>query len=155
MDASYIGKKISESRKQKGMTQKDLAKLLNITDKAVSKWERGLNFPDIALLEQLAAVLQISVAELLGIEDTPSEQAVLDLAAIAQQEKRAIVKELIHYHQLCWWFDFCPIRAHTCAPRRRCLKQLCHQTSKRGPIGYLLSSTLPSVPVCISSLLLP
>ena len=62
---------------------------------------------------------------------------------------------LIHYHQLCWWFDFCPIRAHTCAPRRRCLKQLCHQTSKRGPIGYLLSSTLPSVPVCISSLLLP
>lgn len=96
MDASYIGKKISESRKQKGMTQKDLAKLLNITDKAVSKWERGLNFPDIALLEQLAAVLQISVAELLGIEDTPSEQAVLDLAAIAQQEKRAIVKELIN-----------------------------------------------------------
>ena len=95
MDASYIGKKISECRKQKGMTQKELAELLNITDKAVSKWERGLNFPDIALLEQLADALQISVTELLGIENTPREQAVLDIAVIAQQEKRTIVKELI------------------------------------------------------------
>ena len=41
MDASFIGKKISECRKQKGMTQRELAELLNITDKAVSKWERG------------------------------------------------------------------------------------------------------------------
>ncbi|MGN0268683.1 MAG: helix-turn-helix domain-containing protein [Lachnospiraceae bacterium] len=95
MDASYIGKKISECRKQKGMTQKELAELLNITDKAVSKWERGLNFPDIALLEQLADALQISVTELLGIENTPREQAILDIAVIAQQEKRAIVRELI------------------------------------------------------------
>ena len=95
MDASFIGKKISECRKQKGMTQRELAELLNITDKAVSKWERGLNFPDIALLEQLADALQISITELLGIENTPREQAVLDIAVIAQQEKRSIVKELI------------------------------------------------------------
>lgn len=41
MDASYTGEKISELRKEKGLTQKDLAELLNVTNKAVSKWECG------------------------------------------------------------------------------------------------------------------
>ncbi len=66
MDAGYTGKKISECRKKIGLTQKELAGMLHVTDKAVSKWERGLNFPDISILEDLAEALQISVVELLG-----------------------------------------------------------------------------------------
>ena len=50
MDASNTGEKISELRKEKGLTQKDLAELLNVTNKAVSKWECEKNFPDLALL---------------------------------------------------------------------------------------------------------
>lgn len=50
MDASYTGVQISTLRRQKDMTQKELARLLHVTDKAVSKWERGRNFPDLILL---------------------------------------------------------------------------------------------------------
>lgn len=47
MDKEKMGKFISEARKKKGLTQKDLASIIYISDKAVSKWERGLSFPDI------------------------------------------------------------------------------------------------------------
>lgn len=51
MNAEYTGKKIAELRKNKDMTQKELAEKLHVTDKAVSKWERGVNFPDLELNE--------------------------------------------------------------------------------------------------------
>ena len=54
MNAEYTGKKIAELRKEKNLTQKELAKKLHVTDKAVSKWERGVNFPDLGLMEALA-----------------------------------------------------------------------------------------------------
>ena len=57
MDAAYTGKEISERRKALGLTQKELAEKLHVTDKAVSKWERGINFPDLGLMENLAKVL--------------------------------------------------------------------------------------------------
>lgn len=56
---------ISESRKAKKLTQRELAELLNVTDKAVSKWERGLSCPDISLLTSLSDIFGISVGELL------------------------------------------------------------------------------------------
>lgn len=56
---------IKELRKEKGMTQKQLAELLHITDRAVSKWERGLCAPDISLLEPLAKALDVSIVELI------------------------------------------------------------------------------------------
>lgn len=55
MDAAATGKRIAALRRQKGWTQKQLAEQLHVTDKAVSKWERGLNFPDLGLIEPLAA----------------------------------------------------------------------------------------------------
>lgn len=61
-----MGQFISELRKSKQMTQKDLAIKLNITDKAVSKWERGLSCPDISLLSSIAEVLGITTGELLN-----------------------------------------------------------------------------------------
>lgn len=66
-----MGEIISARRKELGMTQKELAAKLNVTDKAVSKWERGLAFPDISSIPQLAEVLEISVAELM---DAQSEE---------------------------------------------------------------------------------
>lgn len=70
MDNQRIGTFIRELRKEKGMTQKDLAEHLHITDRAVSKWERGICAPDIALLEPLAELLGVTVGELLLGERT-------------------------------------------------------------------------------------
>lgn len=53
MDNQKLGIFITELRKEKGLTQAQLAQKLNVTDKAVSKWERGVGFPDIKLLEPL------------------------------------------------------------------------------------------------------
>ena len=57
MDAKKFGMFIATLRKEKNMTQVDLAKKLQVTDKAVSKWERGLGFPDINSIEPLADAL--------------------------------------------------------------------------------------------------
>lgn len=69
MDAKKTGKIISINRKSMNMTQGELAKKLHITDKAVSKWERGLSFPDISLLIPLSEILNISLYDLLKGED--------------------------------------------------------------------------------------
>lgn len=61
-----MGEIISSLRKEKGMTQKELADMLSITDKAVSKWERDLACPDIQTIPKLAQILEISVEELVN-----------------------------------------------------------------------------------------
>ena len=66
MDKEKTGQLITELRKEKGLTQKQLADALNVTDKAVSKWERGLSFPDISMLEPLSELLDVSIMELLA-----------------------------------------------------------------------------------------
>lgn len=68
MDNVIFGKFIRESRKEKGLTQKQLADLLHVSDKAVSKWENGAGFPDIKLLEPLAECLGVSLLELMQSE---------------------------------------------------------------------------------------
>lgn len=65
MDCSKTGKIILELRKEKGMTQKQLADAINISDKTVSKWERGLGCPDVSLLSELSEVLEVNVEKLL------------------------------------------------------------------------------------------
>ena len=60
-----IGETIASLRKQKGMTQNELAEKMNVTDKAVSKWERDLSCPDINTISKLAEILDVSVEELL------------------------------------------------------------------------------------------
>lgn len=74
MNNEKFGKLISEARKEKNLTQKELAKILNVTDKAISKWERGKSYPDISLLEPLSEVLNISVVELLKGEKTDKKE---------------------------------------------------------------------------------
>lgn len=60
-----IGETIASLRKEKGMTQNELAEKMNVTDKAVSKWERDLSCPDINTISKLSDVLGVSVEELL------------------------------------------------------------------------------------------
>lgn len=60
-----IGRMIAELRKEKGMTQAELAEKMGVTDKAVSKWERDLSFPDISTIPKLAEILNITVDELM------------------------------------------------------------------------------------------
>ena len=65
MEKKTLGNMIAELRKEKGMTQADLAEKMGITDKAVSKWERDLSYPDITTIPKLADILGVSADELL------------------------------------------------------------------------------------------
>ena len=65
MEKQTLGQKIAELRKAKNMTQLELANKLNITDKAVSKWERDISCPDVSTYPKLAEILGVSVDELL------------------------------------------------------------------------------------------
>lgn len=68
MDSEKFGNLIKELRKKKNITQKELGEILHITDKAISKWERGLSIPDVTMLNKLADVFEISVEELINGE---------------------------------------------------------------------------------------
>lgn len=95
MDAKTTGQMIAQRRKEKGMTQRDLAQQMHVTTQAVSKWERGLNFPDIAILEPLAQVLGLTVSQLLSgsPEEQPAEQLVTQsLSTFHGQWRRSLVR---------------------------------------------------------------
>lgn len=92
MDTQYTGRKISELRKEKSWTQKDIAERLHVSVAAVSKWERGLNFPDLSLMEPLAQILDITVSELLGLENEPADKVIQNIAELSADEKTASEK---------------------------------------------------------------
>ncbi len=73
MNAILTGQFISRVRMEKGMTQKELAQKVGVTDKAVSKWETGRGMPDISSLDALCNALDVSVNELLSGEVLPPE----------------------------------------------------------------------------------
>ena len=68
MDCSRVGNLIFDLRTEKGLTQKQLADAMNISDKTESKWERGLGCPDVSLLSELSAILEVDIKRLLGGE---------------------------------------------------------------------------------------
>ena len=73
MDQEKIGKFIASCRKEKKLTQEELAEKLNITKNAVSKWERGLSLMDMSLLKPLSEILGVSVNEILSGEKIDNE----------------------------------------------------------------------------------
>ena len=73
MDLIKIGKYIAAKRKALGLTQKQLAEKLNMSDKSVSKWERGICLPDVTVYLELCEILGISINEFLAGEDIPKE----------------------------------------------------------------------------------
>lgn len=93
MDNKKIGTFISELRKEKNMTQKDLAEKLNVTDKAVSKWERGVGYPEITILPRLADALGVTTSELLQGEHTQEAMQTQSVAA------EPIVRSAVEYAQ--------------------------------------------------------
>ena len=68
MDCTKTGRLIYSLRKEKGMTQRQLAQLMNISDKTVSKWERGLGSPDLSLLPSLSEIFSVNIEGLLSGE---------------------------------------------------------------------------------------
>lgn len=72
MASKSMGEIISTLRREKGMTQKQLADMLNITDKAVSKWERDVACPDTQTIPKLAEILGVSVGELMNAKSVPA-----------------------------------------------------------------------------------
>ena len=76
MDLIKIGKYIAEKRKALGLTQKQLAEKLNMSDKSVSKWERGICLPDVSIYMELCSILRISINEFLAGEDIGAENII-------------------------------------------------------------------------------
>ena len=74
LDKQKFGSFVSERRRALGLTQRSLAERLSVSDKAVSKWERGQSMPDVALLVPLAGALGVSVTELLTGERMESDK---------------------------------------------------------------------------------
>ena len=96
MDQIKIGKFIAVCRKQKGLTQMQLAEKLNITDKAISKWERGIAMPDSSIMLALCDILGISVNELLSgekinMENNPKNELLLLEMAKELEKKNKII----------------------------------------------------------------
>lgn len=90
LDKEKFGKFVAKLRKEKGYTQKELAKQLSISDKAVSKWETGVTIPDVALLIPLSELLGVTVTELLtGERLTPQQPMMPD--TVEELVKTAIV----------------------------------------------------------------
>jgi len=97
MDQLKIGKFIAECRKTENLTQMQLAEKLGITDKAISKWERGIAMPDSSIMLELCAILGISVNELLSGEkismennNQKNEQLLLDMAKELERKNKTI-----------------------------------------------------------------
>ena len=97
MDQIKIGKFIAECRKKEGMTQMQLAEKLNITDRAVSKWETGKALPDSSIMLALCGILKITVNDLLSGEEISmensnqkNEQLLLDMAKELEQKNKTI-----------------------------------------------------------------
>jgi len=73
MDCSKVGKLILTLRKEKNMTQKELANKLNLSDRTISKWERGIGCPDVSLLNELSQILGVHIEKILTGDLAPSK----------------------------------------------------------------------------------
>lgn len=95
MDAMKTGALIAQARKEKGLTQKELAEKVYVSVQAVSKWELGKNFPDLPLMEPLAEALDLTVTELLAGErgEQPGEEAVRDSLRLGEEQLRPKIKK--------------------------------------------------------------
>ena len=89
IDKAKFGAFVAQLRKEKGLMQKELAEKLYVSDKAVSKWERGLSIPDVAILVPLAEILGVTVTELLECRRLPKDEP------MDSQQTEELVKKVI------------------------------------------------------------
>ena len=117
MNLKKIGMYIAAKRKALGLTQVELAKQLGMSDKSVSKWERGVCLPDVSIYEQLCDILGISINEFIAGEDLDfaaidvyarqSEKNLLDVATEAEEKYNKmqnwlICLAIIYFAISCW-----------------------------------------------------
>lgn len=76
MEKQSFGTMIAKMRKEQGMTQLELAEKMGVTDKAVSKWERDLSFPDVNSIPRLAEIFNVTVDEMMQVKANAKESAV-------------------------------------------------------------------------------
>ncbi len=86
MKLKEVGTKIAALRKEKQITQKNIADKLHVTTVAVSKWERGINYPNMEQVEKLADILETTPAELMGLETASANDIINDISQIAMLE---------------------------------------------------------------------
>lgn len=94
MDAKEFGKFIAQLRKENQLTQAELGKKLQVSDKAVSRWERGLGFPDISTIEPLADALGVTVAEIMKCQR-------MEEADEKKEEVNAVVESTLDLMKYC------------------------------------------------------
>lgn len=165
LDKAAFGRFLAQLRREKGMTQKELAATLYVSDKAVSKWERGLSVPDISLLVPLAEQLNVTVAELLQGRRVEEEQRftreetedlirkALTFSAEPPERRQARTRKYLPVYVICcvlgvaealavWAAGLAEHRGsagsahHRCGFRRR-LRGLCHVLDGRDPAPLL------------------
>lgn len=88
MNLKKVGKFISDLRKEKGLTQEKLGEQLGVSPKTISKWERGVNAPDISLLDSLSNILEVDIKEILNGERIPKNNT-------SKKHKKPIIKIVI------------------------------------------------------------
>ena len=107
-----IGNIIREYRARRGMTQEELAQALSVTPQAVSRWEIGVSYPDIAMVPGIARVLEVSADELLGCGDfdkTRESSTDLDYPALVKSVQD-IEGSLLNQSQIDSIFDYVPVK---------------------------------------------
>lgn len=104
MDQEKIGKFIADCRKEKGLTQLQLAEKLGISNRAVSKWETGKGCPDVSLMLELCNVLEITVNELLSGERILMEdyQKKAEENLVELQDKKMKAQKMLKKVELVW-----------------------------------------------------
>ena len=98
MDQIKIGKFIQEKRKEKNITQQELAEKLNITDRAISKWENGKCMPDVGIMQELCEILNITIndlfsGEVVNMKDTEKklEENLLEMTRLKEEKDRQLL----------------------------------------------------------------
>lgn len=102
MNQEKIGKFIADKRKEKNITQKEFAQLLNVTDKTVSRWENGHYLPDVSLFKSVCEILDIEVIELLNGENNSQktkkevDEAIINIMALSNKDKKKKINRILN-----------------------------------------------------------
>lgn len=131
MEREVFGRFIADRRRALGLTQQALADQLHVTDKAVSKWERGLCYPDLTLLESLADALHITVAQLMACEtDTPPQEQNMHTLLDIAEESRYRQKRQMRFSFFCSTCILCLLIGFAAV-------WLCCNHNESGPFSFL------------------
>jgi transcriptional regulator with XRE-family HTH domain len=117
MDKQKTGELIKSARIKKGYTQVELGDLLGVTNKAISRWEKGDSFPDISVIEELSRVLDIRIQDIVigDVTEPDSETAVTEVVRAAKLQDKVKKRKFISsgvsciaagYMLVCGWYSF-------------------------------------------------